>query len=233
MNLEEEISMPVHSPLYPRPPFVYKKARLVGVMYSCAEENIRKILPEPLEPSAIPMCMAVVLEYPTTSIGPYNESILYVSAIYGDIDGWYVPYIYVTTDAALCSGREIWSFPKKLAKIKMFEEGGVVKGIVERNGVEIIRVSVKTEEPRELPETGALFNLKLIPSVDGPEPALRQLTSVVLNPFKAYNIRGGESSLTFGKSESDPIYKHLPPTEILMGACWNVDFHLPYGKVLK
>jgi len=231
--LEAETSMPVHSPLYPRPPFVYEKARMVGVMYGCAEENIRKILPAPLGPSAIPMCAAIVAEYPTSSVGPYNEAIILVSALYGDTSGWYIPYIYVTTDAALCYGREIYGFPKKLAKIKMFEEGGAVKGVVERNGVEIIKVLVKPEEAWELPEVGAFFNLKLIPSVDGPEPALRQLTAIVYDYYKTYNIKGGESSVTFGKSESDPIYKHLPATEILMGGCWNADFRFGYAKVLK
>jgi acetoacetate decarboxylase len=63
--------------------------------------------------------------------------------LHGEV-GFYIPYIYVTNDAALAIGREWIGAPKKLAKIQLKKEYDVVQGTLERpSGKRLVTLTVK------------------------------------------------------------------------------------------
>lgn len=50
---------------------------------------------------------------------PETEVSIWVPAVHGDRIVWAVPYIFVDNGAALSAGREVYGFPKQLARIKV------------------------------------------------------------------------------------------------------------------
>ncbi len=75
----------------------------------------------------------LVADYGASTLGPYSEyvSILRVTDDDG-APGLYVPYIYVTNEAALAAGREVLGAPKKLASIRVDARAEAVVGTLSR-----------------------------------------------------------------------------------------------------
>ncbi len=98
------------------------------------ESDIKRLLPKGLVPAAdLPIGVVVVARYGLSNFGPFLEqySGIQVRDPNGET-GYYIPYIYVTNDAAMASGREHLGAPKKLAHIKLVREGDLIQGTLER-----------------------------------------------------------------------------------------------------
>lgn len=76
-----------------------------------------------------------------TSLGPYKELIVQIPALYKGNLSMYIPAIYVDSDRAMSSGREIGGYPKKLAKIDIEQFGNEWRASLERDGKRIISIS--------------------------------------------------------------------------------------------
>ncbi len=127
----------------------------------------------------------VFADYLDTTIGPYREVVVLISAEREGTPGMFCPLIYVDSDAALCAGREIWGFPKKLADIEFEQEGDEVRARLVRAGIELLSLSGSIEErvdPTAFAALGALpiYNRKLIPGVAAKEADVDHLTQVHL-----------------------------------------------------
>lgn len=96
--------------------------------------DVEALLPEGLKPYSRPAQGGVwIAHYSFSTLGEYYE---YLTAIQVEDEeggvGYYIPYIYVTNDAALAAGRELVGAPKKLAKIALIKEYDLVMGYLER-----------------------------------------------------------------------------------------------------
>ena len=80
----------------------------------------------------------------------YNEGGLIIPCSYKDLSGACMSFEYVDSDDALCAGREIWGYPKKIGEIEFNVEGNKVSGSVSRKGKKIIDIAFE--------ETGEEFN---------------------------------------------------------------------------
>ncbi len=172
---------PSLAPLYPDPPVEYREARLlVAVVDGGAPAGV---LASGLEPGGAPMRAVIFADYPDTSIGPYREVVVLTSASFADTDGLFCPLIYVTSDAALCAGREIWGFPKKMAEIELETGDGETRARLVRASQELVVIEGSASEPAEPTAIGGLgaspiFNHKQIPAPTGKEPDVDTLTAV-------------------------------------------------------
>ena len=134
-NQKVEYSMPRQCGLYPPPPIEYKNARALALVFQCVPNMKKNYLPTELEPIESSLDTLIVLEYPNTSIGPYNEAILLLSCTYQNKPGVYVYSIYVDDDVALAAGREIWGIPKKMAEINLSKiKKNKINGTITRKG---------------------------------------------------------------------------------------------------
>ncbi|MFB6166307.1 MAG: acetoacetate decarboxylase family protein [Haloarculaceae archaeon] len=111
--------------------------------------DVAEILPEGIRPYSNPPTAGVFLtHYPFSTVGEYNEFLTVIQV--EDFDGelaYYIPYIYVTNDAALVAGREMAGAPKKLAEIDLDTEGTIVQGHMDRpEDTRLISLSVKPEQ---------------------------------------------------------------------------------------
>jgi acetoacetate decarboxylase len=180
-------SIPFVSPLYPDPPVEYSDARLaVAILEGPVPDAV---VPQETEPSDPPMRLALFADYPESTIGPYREVAILVSVSFRGSQALYCPLIYVTTDVALCQGREVWGFPKKLAEIDLDlgDDSDAASCRVEARLARSGQVLLSLEgSPREEASPDAIaslaglpvLNSKLIPAPTGKEPDVDCLTIV-------------------------------------------------------
>ncbi len=211
-------SMPVHAPLFPAPPYNYKAATLMILKYVTDGEKAAQILPETLSLPDKPTAALVFASYPESSLGPYDEVVLYLDVIYNDAHFQYGAYLYVTTDIAMAAGREMGGYPKKMAHID-FQTGPNFAGSMDRPaGVRVCSGSMKPAQkvsplPPEL--TLNYLTTRIIPSPQrGALPTVGEIMAShwVVQPSEIWS---GPGSLELtGASESDPL-DQVPLVELL------------------
>lgn len=221
---------PSIAPLYPKPPYEYRHSRTVTCLIDGAAP--RDVLPAGLQLPEAPSRAVVFADYPDTTIGPYREVVVLASVDRNGTPGMFCPLIYVDSDAALCAGREIWGFPKKLAHIEIEQDGDEIRAQLVRAGIVLLSLSGSIEErvePTSFAALGALplYNRKLIPGVAAKEPDVDRLTQVYLE-IVTHEATTGTGSLR-AAGEAATVVGDL--TEIAM-LTTVVDSVLPAGEDL-
>lgn len=209
---------------------------------------VRDILPEGLEPASDPALGGfIVADYPFTTLGRYRELIALVQVTdpEGEIAN-YIPYIYVTNDAAMAAGREIAGAPKKIADIELCHDGTGVQGIVERP--EDVRLLTMTGNPEDriddesilsefMPESSSLLSVRALPPVEGGDGVAQMVRWSSDMTFKQSTtgpeVWLGPASVSFDtRSTRDPLYK-LEPDEYLTGMYSRFDMTLVVEEVVR
>ncbi|MFA5889904.1 MAG: acetoacetate decarboxylase family protein [Actinomycetota bacterium] len=187
-------AIPRVSPLYPDPPYLYEGSRMAVAMYRIPPESAQALLPQGMQFGGLEACLAIFADYQTSTVGAYHEVVFLVSAEYEGVHGFFCPFIYVTTDATLASGREIWGFPKKIAKISVDKKGDSVSASITRAGASIeLRASVtNSADPAMVSALTAMptFNEKIIPSADGLGVDVSAITSTSMTLTPSVALAG-------------------------------------------
>ncbi|MEM3138741.1 MAG: acetoacetate decarboxylase family protein, partial [Archaeoglobaceae archaeon] len=85
----------------------YINCEAVMAFFTTSEE-VDALLPEGLNLYSNPPNAAVfIANYPYSTLGPYYEMFSLIQVDFNGSLGYYIPYIYVTNDAALAAGREV------------------------------------------------------------------------------------------------------------------------------
>ena len=186
----------------------FKGARMLGASFETRPELIARLLPPPLSPADAPLATVFIAEYPETNLGPgYREAALLLRCQHAGEVGTYCLSMPIDSEEVRCTnGRDIFGFPKKLARIHLEREGEVARGWVERHGVRFfeLKVTLMSSLP-ELPPTGPSFLFKASPRVDlrpgfdGPVLLCRQDTEL-----STKSVEVGMPELTFRESARDP-----------------------------
>jgi acetoacetate decarboxylase len=242
-NQKVEYSMPRQCGLYPPPPIIYKNARALALIFQCKPHLKKHCLPNEFISIENGLDTLIILEYPETSIGPYNEAVLLLSCTYHNKPGNFVYSIYVDDDVALAAGREIWGIPKKIAEINLTKViKKKVNGRVTRKGIRIFDISAEVTDnepglnPKDIFEKLPFYNLKLIPDIaDNTKPALRQLTETFLKIEEIHTQNGTLTNFIKSQpSQYDISHEVLKEsTKDLGGFYAEYDCILPNGKVLE
>ena len=134
----------------PDHPWWWRDSDMVSITYLTPEAAAAATLPSefslprtPVEGLAV--AMLTFAKYRGGTLEPYNEVILQIPCLYKGEPYLYVPSIYVTTDQALASGRELSGFPKKLATIELDSSGAQFTGSLERHGGRVASISFKQQ----------------------------------------------------------------------------------------
>lgn len=227
---------PIVSNLYGKPPLVWKDMRVQLVVYQTDIENIKKVIPDPLEPRT-DLVITWISEFQLgTTQGAFKESAIYVQVKYKNFEGDYEPFLYVNSSLPLTAGREIWGYQKKIADISLTHDQEAVVGKVVRLDHQIIKCTTVPEYVASMAEIpwskDGVFSLKYIPNAEeGGEP-IRELV-LTEGKFTAQEGKffGGRASVNFEHTEIDPTYI-LAPKKILGGFFGQGDLYLPFGKVV-
>jgi acetoacetate decarboxylase len=164
--------------------------------------------------------------YRDSSFGPYDEFIVGIPCLYKGELYIYVPFIYVTTDAAMAAGREIGGWPKKIADIKLERAGNNYRLSFRRGSAELNATAIVGAKlfSTPLPAKEALrlhypHNLTLpLPAPTGKEQA-----SVPLPTMSLKVIPG------IGAANPKPVVAQL------ISAKWGIsgDFHAAKGVTVS
>jgi acetoacetate decarboxylase len=226
-------SMPVHAPLFSSLPIYFRNARLAIFQYETNGEQAAEWLPSSLELTDPPSALLALIEYPWTTIGPYNEAIQSLVCTYNGRAVQYILNIVVTSDAAMAAGREAYGYPKKIAHIEFVRENEIFAGYVERpRNFRICSGLMRPEKPLDPSGLQILPNvcLRVIPASAGPMTAELIEVGWDMRVKECWTCSG--SCHFTGISELDPWHK-IPVRRILGCAYAIADFELKEGRVLE
>jgi len=187
-----------------------------------------------------------VADYGASTLGPYGE---YVSILHVVDDdgrpGFYIPYIYVTNEAALAAGRELLGAPKKLADITVDLAPAAAVGTLARpDDCVLPRVEVAPAErlPAELfaallPSGTPMFSLRHLPGPPGGTQVHELIRwncdlAIRTDAFGDQLRFTGPASITYpARSGVDPVHR-LEVDTFLGGAYLEFDMRLTAGSVV-
>lgn len=210
-------------------------ARMLGALFQTRPEIVARLLPPPLEPAETPGGLVFIAEYPETSMGPgYREAALFLQCRYRGEAGTYCLAMPIDSEEVRCTnGREIFGFPKKLAKIHLERHDRTVHGWVERHGVRFFELEVELmSELPALAPTGPNFLFKAQPRIDlqpgfeGPVLLCKQTTEIALQ-----SLQVGRPALTFRASARDP-WAEVEVTATIAGFYLVSDNTMRAGEVI-
>jgi len=229
-------SMPELSGLYGRPPFEYRDAHQLLVMFRTDPRVLQRLIPAPLLPDAQGRMFATVSHFYTTGFGHYYEASVVGLASFKRRPVNYSLYLVLDNDIAIAGGREIWGFPKKLGRVALSEKDGILRGSAERGGITLIDCALQLAafgSPDEITAGSPEYVCrKLLPSVvvDAP-PEVFQLTSTALTNIVVREVNKGPATLQFGASPADRI-ADIPVVEVTGGYYFRIDFTLGDGAII-
>lgn len=147
--------IPLDAPLYRLPAghgAQYWGCRAVLASFTLAGP-VDDLLPRGLRVPDTAVGAVLVADYGASTLGAYREFVSFVAAVDDEgTEGLYIPYIYVTNDAALAAGREVLGAPKKLADISVDVGAAAVQGVLARPAGQVLAQVTMAPVERLSPE---------------------------------------------------------------------------------
>jgi acetoacetate decarboxylase len=230
-------AMPFANPAYPRPPYRFYNREYVVIKYRTDPEALAAIVPEPLEVAA-PFVNYEFIRMPdSTGFGDYTESGQVIPVRLGGVEGGYVHAMYLDDNAPIAGGREIWGFPKKLARPKITHEGDVVVGTLHYGSV-LCALGTMGYKHVVLPHEPILkslaqpnFMLKVIPHVDGRTSRVCELVRYFLQDIELKGAWSGPAALDLNWHVLADVAR-LPVREVVAATHFIADLTLGLGEVV-
>ncbi|MBE8540411.1 acetoacetate decarboxylase family protein [Geoglobus acetivorans] len=242
--------IPFDSPLYEvdeERGIEYRNCEAITAFFTI-KGDVSEILPEGLKPYSDPPQGGVwISHYSFSTLGEYREfiSTIQVEDESGDM-GYYIPYIYVTNDAAMAAGREIAGAPKKLARIDLRKSYDVVQGILERpEGTRLVTFTMKPSARATgglidlvLPKPTYLYSVRHLPPING-KGGVTQLVKWYADidfhtdPNGEKVVFAGTASVSYDVPSSiDPVHK-IEIDEVLLAIYFQFDMKLGFMDIVR
>lgn len=234
-----EFGMPVPrwTRTYPSGPYRFYNREFFIITYETDPDILKAILPPGLE-LVHPYVKFEFIRMPdSTGFGDYTESGQIIPVKYKGEEGGFTIAMFLDCEAPIAGGREIWGYPKKLARPKLFVEEDVLIGQLDYGSVRIATATMgyKYHEADAKAVQQSLkqpvFLLKNIPGVDG-KPEINQLTRTYMTDFNFKGAWTGPGSLELHPHALAPV-ADLPVKKIISVLHFITDLTLPYGEVVE
>ena len=188
----------------------------------------------------------LIAEYGASTLGPYGEYVSILRVVDDDgTPGFYIPYIYVTNEAALAAGRELLGAPKKLARIAVKVRAEAVVGTLDRpDDCPLARLVVAPAErlPADLfdallPAGTPMYSLRHLPGPPGATQVHELIRwdcnlAIHTDAFGDQLRFSGPASINYpAHSGVDPVHR-LEVDTFLGGAYLEFDMRLTAGSVV-
>ncbi|MCX5495570.1 acetoacetate decarboxylase [Kaistia dalseonensis] len=234
-------AMPLHNPSYPRPPYKFYNREFITISYRTDIELVRELVPEPLEVIGDTVTYEFIRMPDSTGFGDYTETGQVIPVRFTGADGvvqegGYVLDMYLDDDSPIAGGRELWGFPKKLAKPEVTHEGEVLVGKLHYGSI-LCAVATMGYKHREIPLEPLLkslakpnFMLKIIPHVDG-TPRILELVRYYLEDVTLKGAWTGPAELQLFRHVMCDVGR-LPVHEVLVANHFITDLTLGLGEVV-
>lgn len=228
-------TMPDAAPLYETVPIEYKGFRKLSVLCKANEEGIRKLLPTVFTPVGNVIEVFLMNVVNVKGLDPYMEGGIVIPCSCDGTVGAHVAFEYVTDDASMAIGREIWGYPKKLSLMTFEEKGNRVHSTLSRRGTTLIDIDFeknpsKKDYPR--PQMQPRLQLKRFVRADGQGYDMDQIILNQLQGAVVHEQYLGDAKVTLNSSKEDPLGA-FGPLEVVGAEFIVSDFVLGYGKIFK
>lgn len=196
----------------------FVNAQMLTVDFLAEPEQVADLLPPPLRPSDAPRVTAMVGRWQSNCVGDFNGGAIYVAARHGELEGDYVLAMYMSSDAAIIYGRDLFGEPKKQSTSALFKSGDRMTGWVERNGVRLIHLEAELDTDHEPSEvSGANFNFKARPAANGVGLEEDAILTVATFDNRLRVNREGRGAVVLRGTAHDPL-DELEVAEVIRGA---------------
>ncbi len=229
-------SMPLTSPAYPPGPYRFLNREYLIITYRTDPELLERVVPKPLELAA-PLVKYEFIRMPdSTGFGDYTESGQVIPVRFQGETGGYTHAMYLDDDPPIAGGRELWGFPKKLARPTLRVEHDTLLGTLDYGSVRVATgtMGYKHEAIEDevalkgLREPG--FLLKIIPHVDG-SPRVCELVRFQLGDIRLKGAWKGPAALDLHPHALAPV-SALPVREVVSAIHLIADLTLNLGTVV-
>ena len=234
--LSRAFAMPLTSPAYPIGPYRFFNREYLIITYRTDPAKLREIVPEPLQIDE-PLVKYEFIRMPdSTGFGDYTETGQVIPVTFEGRKGGYTHCMFLNDHPPIAGGRELWGFPKKLAKPTLKVEIDTLVGELHYGPV---RVAVGTmgykHRQADLAAVKASmeapnFLLKIIPHVDG-TPRICEIVEYKLSDIDLKGAWTGPASLNLFAHALAPVAE-LPVLEVVSATHILADLTLDLGKVV-
>jgi acetoacetate decarboxylase len=229
-------SMPLTSPSYPKGPYRFFNREFFIVTYRTDPAALEKVVPEPLKVTE-PIVKYEFIRMPdSTGFGDYTETGQVIPVEFEGRKGGYVHAMYLDDESPIAGGRELWGFPKKLAKPKMAVESDVLVGSLHYGSV-LCASATMGYKYEALDHDAVLKSLaapnwmiKIIPHVDG-TARVCELVEYYLENVTLKEAWTGPAALGLFPHAICDVAK-LPVLEVISAVHMRTDLTLGLGKVV-
>jgi acetoacetate decarboxylase len=228
------------APFVPTFPFRMRDAEILTVAYRSTAEAVARFVPEELEPAGERVLLHFYRIHDAGPFAAYGELQVHIPVRHPatGVSGGFSPFMYLESDGATASGREIFGQPKKIATITLAPEGDLLVGRMTRNGIDVVTATMALRQAPSSVEAlqalgfGTNINLKLIPSVDGSGPAVHELTARDFEDLHVHEVWEGFGTVELRPNAQAPLFL-LPVVEVERAFYWRADFTATWGRVLE
>lgn len=229
-------AMPLTSPAFPPGPYRFVDREYLIIAYRTDREALEKVVPEPLTFDEPIVKYEFIRMSNSTGFGDYTESGQVIPVMFNGSAGAYTHAMFLNDGPPIYGGRELWGFPKKLAKPSLGPEIDTLVGTLDYGSVRIATGTMgfkhKALDIADVAKTLAVPNylLKIIPHVDG-SPRILELVDYRLEDVTIKGAWTGPGTLDLRPHALAPI-ADLPVREIVSATHIIADLTLGLGKVV-
>ena len=229
-------AMPLTNPAYPPGPYRFCDREFLVITYRTDPDKLRAVVPEPLEVDE-PLVKYEFIRMPdSTGFGDYTETGQVIPVRFRGRKGGYSHCMFLNDEPPIAGGRELWGFPKKLAKPTLHVEIDQMVGTLDYGPVRVATATMGYKhKAADLDAVRASlaapnFLLKIIPHVDG-SPRLCELVEYYLEDITLKGAWTGPAALSLTPHALAPVAE-LPVLEVVSAVHLICDITLGLGKVV-
>jgi acetoacetate decarboxylase len=234
--LKSACAMPLVNPSYPPGPYRFIDREYMIIVYRTDLDALKRVVPEPLEVVEPTVKYEFIRMPDSTGFGDYTESGQVIPVRNRGEVGGYVHFMFLNDHPPVAGGRELWGFPKKLAKLILEVDCDTLVGTLDYGPVRIATGTMgfkhreldRATVMRSLNEPG--FLLKIIPHVDG-SPRICELVRYHLKDIVLKGAWTGPAALELHPHALAPV-ANLPVKEVISAMHLIADLTLGLGEVV-
>lgn len=213
--------MPYGSPAFSKGPYEFFGREFLIISYRSDLDAVRAVVPEPLTVKDPIVNFEFIRMPDSAGFGDYTESGQIISVIDQEgRAGGYSNYLFLDDGAPIDGGREIWGFPKKLAKPTLGPDQDALVGTLDYGKIRIAQgtmgykytpLDAELEAKKMMASPNYL--LKIIPNPDN-TPAICQLVRYYSQNVTLTQAWTGPAQLELFKHALAPV-ADLPVLEVV------------------
>ncbi|MCT4793693.1 MULTISPECIES: acetoacetate decarboxylase [Exiguobacterium] len=141
-DVQQIVATPINAPVFPAVDIFFRNREYLNIVYETDLEQLRAVVPEPLELIGNQIKFEVINMPDSTGLGSYLECGHVIPVRYNGEVGEFYLSMYVNNQAAIASGREVASFPKKYGSPKLYLDNDVLVGTLDYHSLRVAQATM-------------------------------------------------------------------------------------------